>query len=104
MYASLFGTSGALHLAVFEQPVKQVFSSNLQAHDLSLCLPMSARFPLPYPSRQGISANLSRHPGENRGPELFKTPGFPRIQYGAGCVEHGMTVKDLSDTPQLAAG
>jgi hypothetical protein len=29
MYASLFGISGALHLAVFEQPVRQVFFSNL---------------------------------------------------------------------------
>jgi len=29
MYASLFGISGALHLAVFEQPAKQVFFGNL---------------------------------------------------------------------------
>jgi hypothetical protein len=29
MYASLFGISGALHLAVFEQPEKQVFFRNL---------------------------------------------------------------------------
>jgi hypothetical protein len=29
MYASLFGISGALHLAVFEQPVKQVSFRNL---------------------------------------------------------------------------
>jgi hypothetical protein len=28
MYASLFGISGALHLAVFEQPAKQVFLGN----------------------------------------------------------------------------
>jgi hypothetical protein len=30
--------------------------------------------------------------------------GFPRIKYGAGCVKHGVTVKEISDTPQLAAG
>jgi hypothetical protein len=29
MYASLFGISGALHLAVFEQPEQQVFFSDL---------------------------------------------------------------------------
>jgi hypothetical protein len=29
MYASLFGISGVLHLAVFEQPAKQVFFGNL---------------------------------------------------------------------------
>jgi len=29
MYVSLLGISGALHLAVFEQPVKQVFFSDL---------------------------------------------------------------------------
>jgi len=29
MYVSFLGISGALHLAVFEQPVEQVFFSNL---------------------------------------------------------------------------
>jgi hypothetical protein len=29
LYASLFGMSGALHLAVFEQPAKQLLFSNL---------------------------------------------------------------------------
>jgi hypothetical protein len=29
MYASLFGMSGALHLAAFEQPARQVFFGNL---------------------------------------------------------------------------
>jgi hypothetical protein len=32
MYASLFGISGALHLAVFEQPVQEVFFSTLLYH------------------------------------------------------------------------
>jgi hypothetical protein len=31
MYASLLGIAGALHLAVFEPPVKQVFFINLLA-------------------------------------------------------------------------
>jgi len=30
--------------------------------------------------------------------------GFPRITYEAGWGKHGMTVKEISGTPQLAAG
>jgi hypothetical protein len=43
-----------------------------------------------------------RHTGESRYPE--NQTGFPRIKYGAGSVKHGMTVEEISDTSQLAAG
>jgi hypothetical protein len=43
-----------------------------------------------------------RHTGESQYPE--KQNGFPRIKYGAGSIKHAMPVKEISDTPQLAAG
>jgi hypothetical protein len=45
MYASLFVISGALHLAVFEQPAKQVFFTNLPEYFFS---------PLEYSARNSI--------------------------------------------------
>jgi len=43
-----------------------------------------------------------RHTGESRYAE--DQTGFPRIEYGAGSVKHGMTVKDMRRYPAACFG
>ena len=46
MYASFLGISGALHLSIFQQPVQQVFFSNLLLSTLRLSLLEEGAYPL----------------------------------------------------------